>query len=100
LVNEAVVHKTMIFGYQTTFFLLDKGLIETANPTGLSYTFDVMKKNIASLHSGSISDYLLIPISFFVVGALFTPWKCFLSTSLFLLLISYGLLHFSTSIWV
>jgi hypothetical protein len=67
IVNEFFVHKTMMFSYKNTFILIDKGLIERANPLGLSYTFDVLKKNVAYLHSGAINHYLLALLSFFII---------------------------------
>ena len=71
IVNEAIVHKTMLFSYQTTFILIDKGLIERANPLGLSFIFDVLKKNVAYLHSGAINHYLLTALTFLIVVFLF-----------------------------
>jgi hypothetical protein len=52
--------------------LIDKGLIERANPMGLSFLFDVLKKNVAYLHSGAINHYLLSALSFLIVIFLFT----------------------------
>jgi hypothetical protein len=72
IVNEALVHKTMLFSYNTTFLLIDKGLIERANPLGLSFLFDALKKNVSYLHSGAINHYLLSALSFLIVIFLFT----------------------------
>ena len=71
IVNETFVHRTMLFSYKTTFILIDKGLIERANPLGLSFLFDVLKKNVAYLHSGAINHYLLTALSFLIVVFLF-----------------------------
>jgi proton-translocating NADH-quinone oxidoreductase chain L len=99
IVNEFFVHKTMMFSYKNTFILIDKGLIERANPLGLSYTFDVLKKNVAYLHSGAINHYLLALLSFFIIIFFFSLWKIFINSVFFFLLISYGIFSFSASIW-
>jgi hypothetical protein len=72
IINEALVHKTMLFSYNTTFLLIDKGLIERANPLGLSFLFDALKKNVSYLHSGAINHYLLTALSFLIVIFLFS----------------------------
>jgi hypothetical protein len=72
IVNEVFVHKTMLFSYQNTFILIDKGLIERANPLGLSFLFDTLKKNVSYLHSGAINHYLLTALGFLIVIFLFT----------------------------
>jgi len=100
IVNEALVHKTMLFSYQTTFMLIDKGLIERANPLGLSFLFDTLKKNVSYLHSGAINHYLLTALSFLIVIFLFSLWKVFVGNAFFFLLVSYGFLCFCVTLWV
>lgn len=59
LMNELVTLKILNFGYKNTFLALDKGLIETFGPTGLSSNFLLLSNNLARLQTGFLGDYNL-----------------------------------------
>lgn len=59
LVNEIIVVKSMVFGYRSTFQLIDKGNIEVFGPAGLSFNLQKISKNLTEFQSGFVSNYAL-----------------------------------------
>jgi len=76
LVNELIVMKTINFGYNFTFRLIDKGFIEKLGPTGLvSFIFRV-SGNIISTNTGFVYNSLFVIIIFAFVFWLFFVTFC------------------------
>jgi hypothetical protein len=50
----------MLFGYDISFQLMDKGNIETFGPLGLSNTFLAYTSKTSLLYSGLLSHYLFV----------------------------------------
>ena len=65
--SEFVTVNVMNFGYRNTFQLLDKGNIENAGPSGISYLLQNLGKQLSSTQSGFVSNSALL----FTLSALF-----------------------------
>lgn len=60
--------KTMNFGYQTSFQLIDKGLIEAFGPTGIVSNLQPFSRFFASQQTGIVSVYALTMVFAIIVG--------------------------------
>lgn len=57
--NDYVVPKLLSFGYNTTFTLLDKGLIEVLGPSGIANSLKQLSASVSSYQTGYIYHYAL-----------------------------------------
>jgi NADH-ubiquinone oxidoreductase chain 5 len=67
--NELVVSRFMWFGYNVSYKLLDKGIVEVLGPKGLSQLATSSSKGLRTLQSGYIFHYafwLLLAMTFLV----------------------------------
>ena len=90
IINEAIVVKTMNFGYFSSFQTLDKGLIENFGATGLTFSFFKASSSISKFNNGLLFRSLLLVIvfSFFFISLfLINYFKYSLSISFTFLLI-------------
>lgn len=74
--NEFIVQKAFDFGYNISFKILDRGLIEVIGPFGLTNTILVFTKRMSTLQSGYIYHYAFIMfISLTFIIFLFGFWS-------------------------
>ena len=62
LYNHYIVNKILYYGYQISFKMIDRGLLEYIGPFGLIQIFSKITKNNSKLQSGFIYHYALIMI--------------------------------------
>ncbi len=60
--NYYLVWTTMSLGYNVTFIILDKGLIEIFGPYGLSKTISRLSKHLSRTQTGAIYHYMFMII--------------------------------------
>ena len=60
--NKYIVHKILGFGYNVTFKIIDRGLIELVGPLGLVRVIKSLTTKAAQLHSGFIYHYTFVMI--------------------------------------
>lgn len=94
IINTYLVHFGMLFGYNVSFQLLDKGNIEKYGPSGFSKSFGSFSNVSSWLHSGYVFHYMLIFMSFIIGALLFSFFYCFdtsfsFHTIFYLLVFSY-----------
>jgi proton-translocating NADH-quinone oxidoreductase chain L len=58
--NDYLVKNAFHFGYETSFKLLDKGIIETLGPFGLSTLFIGISRKVSQFQTGYIYHYVFI----------------------------------------
>lgn len=58
--NEWVAKTFLFFGYQYSFKLLDRGIIDMIGPSGITLTIKNLMKELKSMQTGLISHYALI----------------------------------------
>jgi phosphatidylserine synthase len=60
----------LYFGYNVSFKLIDRGLIELLGPLGITRTISVMSKKISEIQSGLIYHYafaMILGVTFFIL---------------------------------
>ena len=67
LQNELLVSFLLKIGYNTTYKLIDKGLIELFGPSGLSKFSLKLSKQVSLLQSGKINQYAFLIFILFIV---------------------------------
>ena len=67
LQNELLVSSLLKIGYNTTYKLMDKGLIEVFGPSGLTKSALNLSKQISLLQSGKINQYAFLMFIFLIV---------------------------------
>lgn len=87
--NEFIANFFLRFGYSTTYKLLDKGLIESFGPLGLSKSFLSLSKSLSQFHSGYIynSTFSIVVSLFFVLTFSISAYLSFIFVLGILLLI-------------
>jgi NADH-ubiquinone oxidoreductase chain 5 len=80
--NESIVKAFLYFGYDTTYKIIDKGVVEFCGPTGLSFLVKATSLQISLLQSGFIHQYAF----FMFVGVVLLILKIFLWSSFFFLI--------------
>ena len=67
--NDQIVSKGLLFGYEISFKLLDKGIIEILGPYGIARTFQKLSQQISKIQSGFVYHYalsMLIGLTFLI----------------------------------
>jgi NADH-ubiquinone oxidoreductase chain 5 len=67
LQNEILVSFLLRFGYNTTYKVIDKGLIELFGPSGLSNLVLTASKQVSSLESGKTNQYAFFMFVFLII---------------------------------
>ena len=67
LQNEIFVSFLLKFGYNTTYKVIDKGLIELFGPSGLSNFVLTISKQVSSLESGKTNQYAFFMFVFLII---------------------------------
>nr|YP_009476759.1 NADH dehydrogenase subunit 5 [Cryptomonas curvata]AVM81252.1 NADH dehydrogenase subunit 5 [Cryptomonas curvata] len=67
LQNEVFGSFLLKAGYNTTYKIIDKGLIELFGPTGLSNLTFVISKQVSLLQSGKVNQYAFLMFIFFIL---------------------------------
>jgi NADH-ubiquinone oxidoreductase chain 5 len=68
--NNYIANKLLIFGYNISFKILDRGLIELIGPLGIVRATRVISQKISLLQSGLIYHYaftMIIGLTFFIL---------------------------------
>jgi NADH-ubiquinone oxidoreductase chain 5 len=82
LQNELLVSSLLKIGYNTTYKLVDKGLIEILGPSGLSKSVLKLSKQVSLLQSGKINQYAFLMftllIIFISITLIFSPFSSFI----------------------
>jgi proton-translocating NADH-quinone oxidoreductase chain L len=79
----SILHRSMNFGYKTSFLLLDKGLVEHIGPTGLSYLNFSFANWLYFFQSGFLFHYNLIVLFSFLTFLVFFINYFLVLTSIF-----------------
>jgi hypothetical protein len=73
----------MKFGYNNTFQMIDKGVIESFGPSGFSFNVLASSKSVAGFQSGIVTNYTLtLIVAVLVLLSTFSFIKLGLITSL------------------
>lgn len=72
IVNNLIIVKTMHFGYNCSFQLFDKGVIELLGSSGFSWQLLLLSKNFSKLHSGLFYHYFFIMMFWLIIFILFS----------------------------
>ena len=67
--NDFIVSKGLSFGYNISFKILDKGIIEILGPYGIARTFQKLSQQISKIQSGFVYHYalsMLIGLTLFI----------------------------------
>lgn len=76
LQNDLIGSTILKLGYNTTYKLVDKGVIEILGPTGFSFLTVAFSKQVSSLQSGLIHQYsfiMFIGVTLFITKLLLWP---------------------------
>ena len=76
LQNDLIGSVILKLGYNTTYKLVDKGVIEVFGPKGLSFLTIVFSKQISNLQSGLVHQYafiMFIGVTLFMTKLLLWP---------------------------
>lgn len=63
MANSFIVNRSLNFGYQVTFRLFDKGVIETFGPVGLVYNLFQIGQKTSVTQTGYVYNQFLIVIT-------------------------------------
>ncbi len=80
--NFYIVRVILTFGYNTTFKLLDRGIIELIGPTGLVRTFDNLSMRVRNLQTGYIFNYIFFMIVSVIVYLYFLNFDFYIFNSI------------------
>ena len=89
--NYYIVRNILLFGYNTTWKLMDKGVIEIFGPFGLIYLTKFLSNNVSLLQTGKIYHYsFFMLMSFFFIFYVILIWLnvIIFNTSLIILVIN------------
>jgi NADH-ubiquinone oxidoreductase chain 5 len=91
LQNELIVSPLLKTGYNVTYKLVDKGVIELFGPSGLSKSALNLSKQVSLLQSGKINQYAFLIfallIIFISIGLIFTTFGSFLNPEIIFILV-------------
>jgi NADH-ubiquinone oxidoreductase chain 5 len=79
--NESIIKVILQFGYNTSYKIIDKGIIELLGPKGIAHLVMNMSSQISILQSGFIHFYIF----FMFVGVILLIFKILLWPSIFLI---------------
>nr|ADT62147.1 NADH dehydrogenase subunit 5 [Isoetes engelmannii] len=94
--NDFLVGWLLRFGYEVSFKALDKGAIEILGPSGISYTFRILAREISKLQSGFVYHYafvMLLGLTIFMTIIGLWDFLCFWVDNRLYLLYIYLILH-------
>ena len=91
LQNELLVSSLLKIGYDTTYKLIDKGLIEVFGPSGLAKSGLNLSKQVSFLQSGKINQYtflmFILLIVFISISLVFISFGNFVNSEIILIVI-------------
>jgi NADH-ubiquinone oxidoreductase chain 5 len=94
LQNEVIGSFLLKTGYNITYKIVDKGLIELFGPSGISHVVSIISKQVSQLESGKINQYaflmfisLTLLMSISLILPLVTPYIDLQLTFMFILYI-------------
>lgn len=68
--NHYIVHNVLYFGYNISFKLIDRGLIELIGPLGITRLITVVSKKVSEVQTGMIYHYafaIILGVIFFIL---------------------------------
>lgn len=68
--NHYIVYSVLYFGYNVSFKLIDRGLIELVGPLGITRGISIISKKISEMQSGLIYHYafaIILGVTFFIL---------------------------------
>ena len=91
LQNELLVSSLLKIGYDTTYKLIDKGLIEVFGPSGLAKSGLNLSKQVSFLQSGKINQYaflmFILLIVFISISLVFISFGNFVNSEIIFIVI-------------
>jgi NADH-ubiquinone oxidoreductase chain 5 len=91
LQNELLVSSLLKIGYDTTYKLIDKGLIEVFGPSGLAKSGLNLSKQVSFLQSGKINQYtflmFILLIVFISISLVFISFGNFVNSEIIFIMI-------------
>lgn len=67
VINHFIVFNVLNFAHLVTYRVIDRGLLETIGPNGISRLLVRLTQNISNFQSGMVFNYVLIMIVFTVL---------------------------------
>jgi NADH-ubiquinone oxidoreductase chain 5 len=68
--NHYIVHNVLYFGYNISFKLIDRGLIELIGPLGITRLITIVSKKVSEIQTGLIYHYafaIILGVIFFIL---------------------------------